>query len=502
MKISRTAFSVNSRRAFLRCSGAAAAILANGVGFANKAHAQTVRQFVMDVQPLPGSKMGYNGKRPGQVISAEPGDRIDVHLINNLPPNPDNDDCPTNHNSPHGANTTNLHTHGLHVSPYRDSTGQYDADNIFLKVTPKGQVNDCVDDSFRDTETAFRFEIPDFHPSGTFWYHAHKHGATASQVIKGLAGPLIIRDRPGTMPAYIEEAPERIFMLLDSGAVLVDLDGGGKTNPTINLKRGSVERWRIINANPAGDNFVRLVLGSEEIEFWQIAFDGLTYDRRVKVDFEDNADPWENHAALAPGNRTDFMVHVPRGAAPQEMKMVAVKASPAVTHSHGVALTAIPVEIKIVIEDDEVQDTWSDDDALPGSGLTPFADVPSLTRKVTFANGGQLVIDDEAYDGIVKNSMKIDTAEEWTVKNEDSRTHPFHIHVNPFFVTHINGIKLPENSPLRRWQDTIALPPTQDGMTGSIKFLTRFETFTGKFVIHCHILFHEDFGMMQKVEVI
>jgi len=121
-------------------------------------------------------------------------------------------------------------------------------------------------------------------------------------------------------------------------------------------------------------------------------------------------------------------------------------------------------------------------------------------RTVTFEPS--LVINGEAYTGKVRQTMKLNTAEEWIVVNKSDGTHPFHIHVNPFFVTHINGEELEEGHPLRRWQGTIALPGRRDGKDGSITFKSRYETFTGKFVIHCHILRHEDAGMMQAVEIV
>lgn len=85
-----------------------------------------------------------------------------------------------------------------------------------------------------------------------------------------------------------------------------------------------------------------------------------------------------------------------------------------------------------------------------------------------------------------------------SVRNTTDELHIYHIHVNPFFLTHINGIQLAEDNPLRRWQDTIGTPV--DG--GSVTFKTRFEKITGKFVIHCHVLEHEDEGMMRIVEVV
>ena len=121
------------------------------------------------------------------------------------------------------------------------------------------------------------------------------------------------------------------------------------------------------------------------------------------------------------------------------------------------------------------------------------------------------MINDKEFDGEAKQTMKLGTAERWHVTNRNNFTHPFHIHVNPFFVTHINGVDLsalPEDDPrrsLRRWQDTMAIPTAaQNDMNppGSFTMLSRFVRFTGKFVIHCHILEHEDQGMMQAVEVV
>ena len=459
--------------------------------------AQSVRNYELRVGEV-GNTLTYNGKNPGETLEAFPGDRLDVHLINGLPPGPEDADCPDNHNTEHGLNTTNLHTHGLHVSPNVDSTGAFDADNVFLKVTPKGQLNNkCQVPHRRDGEAKYRFEIAEDHPSGTFWYHAHKHGSTNHQVSRGLAGPLIIRDLPGVMPPYIEAANERIFMLTPDGAVQIGFDGSRTTNPSISLKRGAVERWRIINADPRRDSFVRLTLPDDAVELWQIAFDGLTLERRVRVDPTDNSDPWINHAALAPGNRTDLMVRVPLDSAPGELLVEAEKITGPGMHAPDLALAARPVDITIQILEEETNDAWSNDDVLPGPGLTPFAMQPDKTREIRFGNG---TIGGEKYDGEVKEEMTLGDEEAWTVLNDDFSTHPFHIHVNPFFVTHINGVELAKGDPLRRWQDTIALPPSL-GSQGSVGFNTRFESFRGDFVIHCHILRHEDSGMMQKVRV-
>jgi FtsP/CotA-like multicopper oxidase with cupredoxin domain len=120
------------------------------------------------------------------------------------------------------------------------------------------------------------------------------------------------------------------------------------------------------------------------------------------------------------------------------------------------------------------------------------------SEHLTFADFG---VDSHPFDpNQVPYQVKLGTAEEWTVVNGvDERypehAHAFHIHVNPFKVTEINGTRL--DKPL--WRDNFILT----GKNGdSFVFETSFVDFTGKFVDHCHILSHEDLGMMEIVEVV
>ncbi|MCH2076564.1 MAG: multicopper oxidase domain-containing protein [Rhodobacteraceae bacterium] len=143
---------------------------------------------------------------------------------------------------------------------------------------------------------------------------------------------------------------------------------------------------------------------------------------------------------------------------------------------------------------------WSDDPALPAAPLAPFDDAPLRQRVINFQGGFQ--IDGEQYSGETKRVVELGTSEEWTIENNTNAAHAHHIHVNPFLVTHINGVELAVRDLLRRWQDTVALPFSTNSGPGKITYKTRFETFRGKFVMHCHVLRHEDRGMMQVVEVL
>ena len=89
------------------------------------------------------------------------------------------------------------------------------------------------------------------------------------------------------------------------------------------------------------------------------------------------------------------------------------------------------------------------------------------------------------------------TAEEWTILNPTMCAHPFHIHVNSFQLTKVNGAAVTPN-----FYDTFMVPPGMPGAPGSITFRIRFKELRGKAVYHCHILPHEDTGMMNNLEIV
>ncbi|MEP3197437.1 MAG: multicopper oxidase domain-containing protein [Lentilitoribacter sp.] len=460
-----------------------------------------IHKFKLDVQSVNG-RPAYNGLTPGPTIAVNPGEVIDVDFTNSLPAL--HDDCTQNPNNFHGINTTNLHTHGLHVSPNKDTSGEYDADNVFVSVVPENQLVSCSDvcgesvaSTFRRKNTKYRFELGDDHPSGTYWYHAHKHGSTAQQVGAGLSGPIIVADKPGVMPEYIEQAEEKILMFMNQGIVLADPNGGGEVDPVINMRPGEVQRWRIINAMGNTTQFGFLRTDQPDLEMYQIAFDGFTLNKRVPIDLDNLNEPWLNHAALASGNRMDLIVRAPIEPADKPFAQSIFNRFSDITNGANLAQM---FDLSITVSGDPVESSWSEDDALPGCGLTPFGGEQLSKRQINFA--GRNFIDNGVYDGEIKQTMKLGTEEEWHITNQSAILHVFHIHVNPFFITHINGEELPNGDPRRRWQDTIGLPTGSGTTQGSVTYKTRFETFKGKFVIHCHVLRHEDLGMMQVVEVV
>lgn len=144
----------------------------------------------------PVTLRSYGGCKSGPIIDVFPGNTLRVDLHNEL----DANDPTCQPNPPSGLdldqapgvecfNTTNLHTHGLHVSPAGNS------DNVLLNIAPQ-------------TSFPYEINIPTDHPAGTFWYHAHRHGSTAVQVASGESGILLIHgNRPYTPPTTANPHP-------------------------------------------------------------------------------------------------------------------------------------------------------------------------------------------------------------------------------------------------------------------------------------------------------
>ena len=139
------------------------------------------------------------------------------------------------------------------------------------------------------------------------------------------------------------------------------------------------------------------------------------------------------------------------------------------------------------------------------------------TRCLVFSVAGNpgaqptVYIDCKQFDPtVINHSMALNTAEEWTIYNVSGLVHPFHIHINPFMVTNVHDPTKATQSEIDAqpmlWQDTILLPPANTQSTpiepGSVTIRHRFLDFTGQYVLHCHILGHEDRGMMQVVETV
>lgn len=393
----------------------------------------------------------YNGGVPGPTLIADPGDRIDVRLVNRL------------------SRPTNLHTHGFHVSPGGNS------DNVMLDV-PAGETFD------------YRFDIPRDHAPGLNWYHPHPHGDGARQLFGGMAGTVIFRseaERRGASAAVrdrvmVLQAPEwdtagqlKVWSagLLASQVRLIN----GQLNPHVALKTGDTERWRIVNASVS--DFFDLRLDGHQLT--QIAADGNPFSRPVTTDV----------VSLPPGGRAEVLV---RSDTPGTFALHALPAD------HGAGFVSPDLVLATVHVEPTLRGVGGRRPFRPEPLLAPLCDLRARPvdkrRTITMSMTGGFTIDGKRFDhDRVDQVVELNALEEWTIVNDSVLIHPFHIHINPFQVTHVDGVPVDEPG----YRDTVTVRPR-----GSVTFRTVFEDFTGTSLFHCHIVPHSDLGMMGVFQVV
>jgi FtsP/CotA-like multicopper oxidase with cupredoxin domain len=473
---------------------------------------------------------------PAPTLRVDVGDRLRIRLVNQLPPNPPSSELAQHLRYP---NSTNLHMHGLHVTPGLVSAGVYGdyvMDDPQLGVEP-GQTRQ------------HEYRIGTDHPPGMCWYHPHLHGSSAIQVGSGMAGALVIRGEIDRVPG-IAAARERVFVFqapitdaagrLESFAQVADNPNSelhflvnGVRRPRLVMRSGEVQNWRLLNAGIF--NFLDLRL--DDHAFHVHGHDGCPRRSLLTLD----AGTPEG-LVLAPGNRASVLVQagapgtyylrtvnyqvedvlaelvvidefrpmalpagplpVPAGLAPITDEELAEAGGlqrhivmRAVSNLSGDPITAAPASA--VVHPGSELDDWIYQTVETSLANTVFTLGAASDRASTEPGMPDEYIPYQS-NRALKQTVALGSIEEWTVFNMNSVRHPFHVHINPFQVVRING--QPVDS---YWADTVALPPggTPERPT-SVTFRTRFLDFSGTFVMHCHMLAHEDMGMMQMVEVV
>ncbi len=421
-----------------------------------------------DLAGRPVSLRGYDGLPVARTLRVRAGDRLDLHLWNDLPWEAGGEMC--GGNVPHALNTTNMHLHGVHVSPNEPS------DYILLNLVPKGpQKAGSISDY------AYSYAIGADHPPGTYFYHAHYHGSVALQVSSGMAGCLIIEGSVDDIPE-IRAAAERVLMVQSpcvgpdgtcEDPALLNQPGPTYINaqlmPTITMAPGEVQRWRLVNATH--DRLLRLMV-AEPVTLVLLCADGNPLPM---------ARPLTGALPLVPGNRADLLVKAPR------------RPGRYVVDGGG---TVGPLAT-VVVEDAPAKDMPLFSGALPAyRHLAPIGEAEvTMGRRLEFGMTGApqhvtYTINGVPFSCDTPWEIPLGAVEEWEIYNQTNDPHPFHIHVNPFQV--VSG----GNVDPGLWLDTVELPPNK-----RVTLRTRFANFTGTFVFHCHTLPHEDMGMMQAIKV-
>src|SRR5437899_12791216 len=243
----------------------------------------------------------YNGSYVPPTLRVQPGDVVRLRLVNA----PDE--------------TTNLHMHGLAVSPPGAS------DNVFLHIGP-GRAQD------------YEIRIPATHPPGLYWYHPHPHGRSDEQVRNGMSGALIVEGLLDPFPE-LRGLPEHVLLLKDAqigGGQIVHRGIGddavrtlnGMLNPTITLRPGETQLWRI--GNVGADLYYLLTLDGHR--FYEVARDGHRLVRLVP----------KQRLLLPPGAREEVLVQA-AGPGTYVLRTAGSDTGPQGTHYSG----AVPATVRV-----------------------------------------------------------------------------------------------------------------------------------------------------------
>ena len=402
----------------------------------------------------------YNGTVPGQTWLVRPGDRIEVRLRNEL-------DIPTN-----------LHTHGLEVSP------QDNGDNPFLSIEP-GQVFD------------YRFDLPADHPPGVFWYHPHRHGTVADQLFGGLYGALIVegdqvpvsRDRVLVVSDLSLTADGQVASV-SGPEVMMGREGelvlvNGQHRPQLSARPGQRERWRVINA--CTSRYLRLNLPGQRLELLGIDSGREPAPREV------------TDVLLAPGNRADLLVSMRAGTS-ELRNRGHDRGGMGMMGGRGLSGPGTLATLTVSGDEAAAPGPVPDRPAVPDLREKPVARQREIAFTMTMGSmmGPGRDMMDLGFDGRAFDADRIDqqvsagTVEEWVIANPTTMDHPFHLHVWPMQVMDVDGRQPDE--PL--WLDVVNVP-----VGGTVTVRIRFADFGGRTVYHCHILDHEDLGMMGTILV-
>lgn len=438
----------------------------------------------------------------GPTLRVKPGDLVDLVLDNRLvepaavPSTKQNeaaeemahtDECHRPATKPGEPQQTNFHFHGFHVTPRNQKVGNitYYGDNVFACLG-KGKSH-------------IRFRIPLGHDQGTFWYHAHLHGLTDDQVFRGLAGMIIVGDSRRYLPTRFAHVRQRILSFKDiqvqksdgNQAIPTDHDWGNTThrtvnglvNPTMTIRPGETQLWRLANSSSAVWYRVVLLDGTKRVPFTVVATDAnprVLAERKTDV-------------LISPAHRVDVLVRAPRSA-----KLV---------------LKTLPFnQGRLIFGEDVLATVNVKGTPVPSLGpgvrrgkLPAFPAKRGPERIWVFSTyfpkvgNGQFLINGKQFDPKrISARPRLDTTERWVLLNTSAEWHPIHIHQNDYRVVSING--KPVN--VRSDQDVVPLPPQNaKGLPGRVEIDIPFEGYYGNYVMHCHILDHEDAGMMVRIDV-
>src|SRR6266436_2639358 len=398
----------------------------------------------------------FNGNTSAPVIRVWPGDTLKVEYINELPKIA-NEPCAIEP----CHNMTNLHFHGLEVSPHRPQ------DDVLDMMAMPGQ------------SLSYAVQIPKDHPPGLYWYHTHPHGESHRQVLDGMSGALVIEGIESYFPA-LAGLPERVLVVRGRS---IEHDP-----QSIDLRRRVELSSDTCGAEPETPEEVFTVNGSVRPQFEIAAMDGMPIaqhdpNHRTRI---------AGHVLLPPAGRLEAIVTGPTAGTPRRLITRCVDTGPdgdpnpamiladivprsATDSTTKVSKTSLKPDLKTL-------DLAAEEKAPPRFIVTFTED-----KKGFYINGEKFTP-----DAAPMVRAKVGTFQHWRIVNDSKELHPMHIHQVHFLAYAENG--RPIADPL--WRDTVNVP-----YRGSVDVIMDFTNpvIRGMSVFHCHLLNHEDKGMMAKI---
>jgi FtsP/CotA-like multicopper oxidase with cupredoxin domain len=480
-------------------------------------------------------------------LRVNPGDLLILRLRNDLPASPKpavmamgpkgaapSETCASREMT---AESTNLHFHGLSIPPLC-----HQDDVLNTSIQPS------------DQPFEYRFRIPADQPPGLYWYHPHIHGLTKTQVLGGASGALIVEGIERANKA-VAGLPERVLIIRDQNLLnpnappsksepvlpkmLLDRDGDAANNGTgfgqpakdlsinfvpvpypdyppavIEMKPEETQLWRVLNASAITYLNLAVLFNRAPQKLGLVALDGVPLNENGTMgDFVD----WQTHLGVPPGSRVEFIVKGPPLGVSGLLVTRTVDTGAGGENDPNRALATL----KSSEESTEPRSKLAASPTpLPASQMAWLGNVaPVRTRRLYFSEklldpnnpnsattfyitvDGQTPAPFDPQSGIPNIVAKQGTVEDWIIENRSNELHAFHIHQMHFML--LDYLGKPVNEPFLR--DTVNVPYF-DGRAleyPSVRLRMDFRdpNVVGTFPYHCHLLEHEDGGMMGLVRV-
>ncbi|HTB14983.1 MAG TPA: multicopper oxidase family protein [Bryobacteraceae bacterium] len=477
---------------------------------------ETSFAFRSEVDDYGLTRYCYVSEKGGEAptLRVRPGDEVVLTIKNELMTLPHGSPVEHKH-APHACSggpmtsvSTNLHFHGLEIPP----TCHQD-DVIHTSIQPS------------DPAFQYRFRIPAGQPPGLYWYHPHPHGYSERQVLGGASGALIVEGIRNFKP-QVADLPERVLILRDQRMLGPSGDRDDTSGKDISLnfvpimfplympavmrvKADQREFWRVLNASADTYFSLQVITVDNERRVAQdmqlIAMDGVPLADDIR----------RTEILVSPGSRAEFILTTPHeGAFSQFVSR---------SYDTGPDGSANPDRVLAnIVSGNSIPEAHSVDEA--GAAEWHFTDLrsehPAAVRRLYFSEDREdlrspgkparyfITVEGRTpalFDMNFKRpdiTVRQGSVEDWIIENRAREGHVFHIHQLHFQLLARDAVEMDQPSLL----DTIDLP-YWDGKSArypSVKLRMDFRAreIVGTFLFHCHILEHEDAGMMGSVEVV